>query len=83
MLSYRVTLDVPLQLVVFVSRLAGRSPARARHPGRDACPDLLEASGLRADLVPGPPGNPPAGQGSGISQATAYHRRRAGVVAGV
>ena len=36
-----------------------RSPPRDWHPGRDACPDLLEAGSLRAGLVPGPPGHPP------------------------
>ena len=39
---------------------------------RDACPDLLEAGGLHADVVPEPAGHPPAGPGFGISQATAY-----------
>jgi hypothetical protein len=34
-------------------------------------PELLEAAGLRAGLVPGPAGHPAAGQGFGISQATA------------
>jgi hypothetical protein len=70
-LSYRVILDVPLPLVVFVSGCWRLTAARSA-PGRDACPDLLEAGGLRAGVVPGPAGHPPAGPGFGISQATAY-----------
>jgi len=57
--------------VVFVSRLL-QSTGASSVPGRDAGPDLLEAGGLRAGLVPGPPGHPRLGQGCGISQATAY-----------
>jgi hypothetical protein len=38
---------------------------------RGACPDLLEAGGLRPGLVPGRPGIRRLGQGFGISQATA------------
>ena len=72
MLSYRVILDVPLPLVLVGVPAAGRSPPGDRHPERDACPDLLEAGGLRAGLVPGPAGHPRVGQGFGISQATAY-----------
>ncbi len=44
-------------------RAAGRAPPRARHPDRDTGPELLEAGGLRAGLVPGPPGHPQAGPG--------------------
>ena len=36
---------------------------RDRHPGRDTCPDLLEAGGLHPGVVPGPAGHPPAGPG--------------------
>ena len=46
MLSLRVILDVPLALVVFVTRLLAAHRARDRHSERDACPDLLEAGGL-------------------------------------
>ena len=62
MLSYRVMLDVPFQLAVFVSGLLAEHRRETRHPGRDPCPDLLEAGGLRAGLVPGPAGHPPAGR---------------------
>ena len=44
MLSYRVTLDVPLPPVLFVSRLLADHRPELGTPGRDACPDLLEAA---------------------------------------
>ena len=44
---------------------AGRAPPGARHPGGDPRPDLLEAGGLRAGLVPGPAGHPAPGPASG------------------
>jgi len=62
-LSYRVILDVPLPLVVFVSKLLADHRRENRHPERNARPDLLEAGALRAGLVPGPAGHPPAGPG--------------------
>ena len=73
MLSYRVTLDVPLQLAVFVSGLLAGHRRELRHPEWHTRPDLLEAGGLRAGLVPGPAGpSGGLGPGFGISQATAY-----------
>ena len=63
MLSYRVTLDVPLPLVLLVSRLPA---AHRRDLGTRAgtrAPELLEADGLHAGVVPGPAGHPLAGLG--------------------
>ena len=70
---------MPFQLALFVSRLLAEHRREIGTRGRDPRPDLLEAGGLRAGLVPGPAGHPPARQGFGISQSTAYRYKDEGV----
>ena len=72
MLSYRVILDVPFQLAVFVSRAAGRSPPGDRHPGRDPCATCWKQAVFALAWFRDRPDIRRLGQGCGISQATAY-----------
>ena len=51
MLSYRVTLDVPFQLVLFVSKLLAERRREIGTRTGTRAPELLEAGGLRAGLA--------------------------------
>ena len=58
MLSYRVSLDVPFQLALFVSGLPADHHREIDARVRDPCPDQLEAGGVRAEPLPGHPSLP-------------------------
>ena len=83
MLSYRAIRDVPLPLVVFVSRLlADHRRKIGTRTGTRALTCWTQAVVTLA-WVRDRPGIPRLGQGSGISQATAYRYKdqAAGVLA--
>src|ERR1700723_2324340 len=68
-ITYRVTLDVPLQLVIKVSILL-RTPEGTRHQERNPRPDLLPAGRLHPRQPKTPPHNcetPAAGSGLATS----------------
>ena len=70
MITYRVRLDVPRELVLFVSRLLARH--RKELGTREGTRSLGCYRQALFGLVPGQSGHPPAGAGFGLSQATSY-----------
>jgi len=77
-ITYRVTLDVPLQLVMEVSNLLSKRRNGTRHQERNPRPDASRPVFILA-WFRDRPGLSRLGRGFGISQATAYRYKDEGV----
>ena len=72
MVSYRVMLDVPRELILFVSAPAGRPPPPDRHAEGNPQAGLLPAGAVRAWPGSGTRATSRGWPGFGLSQSTAY-----------
>lgn len=75
MIAYRAMLDVPKELVAYVSRLLGRRAAGTGHPPTCQGVDLLEAGAVRAGVAAQARGPDDPGRQLRHLRATAYRYR--------